>query len=86
MDSQRLDVVSAISIGTASVNWGFDPFYTWVTTPPFEEMLDEMAHAGYEGTEISYNFPDDAPVLREQSARAGAAAGGNVSCSQFAQS
>ncbi len=65
MDSKRLDVVSAIRVGTASVNWGFDPSYTWVTTPSFEQMLDEMAHAGYEGTEISYNFPDDSRRLRD---------------------
>lgn len=51
-------------IGTASVNWGFDPLYDWVVTPPFEQMLDEMAEAGYEGTEISYHFPTDIPALR----------------------
>ncbi len=66
MDTQRLDVVSAMHVGTASVNWGFDPFYTWATTPPFGRMLDEMALAGYEGTEISYNFPDDSALLREE--------------------
>ncbi len=59
-------MVSAIRIGTASVNWGFDPFYTWAKTPPFERMLDEMARAGYAGTEISYNFPDDVAVLRSE--------------------
>jgi sugar phosphate isomerase/epimerase len=47
-------------VGTASVNWGFDPLYDWVTTPPFEHMLDEMASSGYAGTEISYHFPTDA--------------------------
>jgi inosose dehydratase len=62
-----MDVVSnGISIGTASVNWGFDPLYTWVRTPSFERMLDEMAQAGYEGTEISYNFPEDATSLAAQ--------------------
>jgi inosose dehydratase len=58
-------VVSAseIAVGTASVNWGFDPLYTWVRPPTFGRMLDEMAQAGYEGTEISYNFPEDAALL-----------------------
>lgn len=61
MDQTRLDMVrSRISLGTASVNWGFDPLYTWARTPSFEQMLDEMAQAGYDGTEISYNFPSDA--------------------------
>lgn len=51
-------------MGTASVNWGFDPLYTWVSTPRFDDMLDQMSAAGYEGTEISYNFPQDADALR----------------------
>jgi inosose dehydratase len=57
-------VISA-DIGTASVNWGFDPLYTWVQTPTFERMLDEMAAAEYGGTEISYNFPAIAEELRD---------------------
>jgi inosose dehydratase len=61
---RELDVVTAIDVGTASVNWGFDPLYTWVATPSFEQMLDEMAAAGYSGTEISYNFPSDPAELR----------------------
>jgi inosose dehydratase len=59
-----MDVVNGMRVGTASVNWGFDPYYTWVQTPSFTQMLDEMAQAGYEGTEISYNFPDDAAEIR----------------------
>jgi inosose dehydratase len=63
-------------VGTASVNWGFDPLYTWVRTPSFRHMLDEMAQAGYEGTEISYNFPEDwreiAAELRRRDLRSAA--------------
>jgi inosose dehydratase len=51
-------------VGTASVNWGFDPLYTWVDLPAFPDMLDQMAAAGYAGTEISYHFPSDVPALR----------------------
>ncbi len=70
MDSTRVGVVNTMRIGTASVNWGFDPLYTWVRTPSFEQMLDEMAQAGYEGTEISYNFPNDShAIARELRAR-----------------
>lgn len=69
-------MVSAMHVGTASVNWGFDPLYTWVKTPSFEQMLDEMAQARYEGTEISYNFPDDwrlvADALRSRGLRSAA--------------
>lgn len=59
-------MVADIAVGTASVNWGFDPLYTWVTTPSFTDMLDQMAAAGYAGTEISYNFPSNVSVLRDQ--------------------
>jgi inosose dehydratase len=61
--------VSAIAVGTASVNWGFDPLYTWVQQPTFTRMLDEMAQSGYTGTEISYNFPNDVAALRAELAR-----------------
>ena len=58
-------MVNGIAIGTASVNWGFDPLYTWVRTPSFATMLDEMALSGYEGTEISYNFPASAEQISQ---------------------
>ncbi len=51
-------------VGTASVNWGYDPLYDWTSPPPFEQLLTEMAETGYEGTEISYHFPDDVEELR----------------------
>ena len=56
--------MTGIEVGTASVNWGFDPLYSWVTTPTFPRMLDEMSLAGYTGTEISYNFPSSADAVR----------------------
>lgn len=58
--------MSGIAIGTASVNWGFDPLYTWISPPPFLKMLDEMTAARYQGTEISYNFPEDVATLGAQ--------------------
>ena len=58
-------------IGTASVNWGFDPLYDWTVTPTFDCLLDEMAESGYEGTEISFNFPTDVVYLRAELARRG---------------
>lgn len=62
-------MVNGIAVGTASVNWGFDPLYTWVQPTPFEQMLDEMAQAGYRGTEISYNFPSDSQRLKKDLTR-----------------
>jgi inosose dehydratase len=63
--------VATIHVGTASVNWGFDPLYTWVVTPSFDQMLAEMAQSGYEGTEISYHFPTDVEALRRDLQRHG---------------
>lgn len=61
--------MAAMHVGTASVNWGYDPLYTWLTPTPFDQMLDEMAASGYEGTEISYHFPMDIESLRQDLAR-----------------
>lgn len=61
--------MATMHVGTASVNWGYDPYYDWVTLPSFEQMLDEMAASGYEGTEISYHFPMDVERLRADLAR-----------------
>jgi len=51
--------------GTAPVNWGDDPMYTWVTLPPYEVMLDQMVEAGYEGTEYTPTLPSDPQRLRQ---------------------
>jgi inosose dehydratase len=69
-------VVTAVDIGTAAVNWGFDPLYTWVKTPSFADMLDEMAASGYSGTEISYNFPHDVAKLKLELKQRGLRAAG----------
>lgn len=61
-----MGVVSGVRVGTASVNWGFDPLYTWVATPTFDQMLDEMVQAGYSATEISYNFPEDLALVAHE--------------------
>lgn len=61
-------------VGTASVNWGFDPLYDWTSPPSFEQLLTEMAETGYEGTEISYHFPSDIAQLRADLQRHGLAA------------
>ncbi len=63
-------------VGTASVNWGFDPLYTWARKPGLDQMLDEMARAGYAGTEISYNFPPAAKETKTALQRHGLRAAG----------
>lgn len=65
-----------MKVGTASVNWGFDPLYTWVKTPSFHTMLEQMQQAGYAGTEISYHFPTDVETLKTALQRHGLEAAG----------
>jgi inosose dehydratase len=55
-----------MKVGTAPVNWGDDPMYTWVSLPPYQEMLDQMVEAGYEGTEYTPMLPSDPAVLRRE--------------------
>lgn len=63
--------MSRLLVGTAPVNWGLDPLYTWLRQPAYEEVLAEMARAGYAGTELGYNFPTDPDQLTAAAARHG---------------
>ncbi len=55
-----------IRVGTAPVNWGVDPEYTWIEQRPYREILDEMCLAGYDATEWAYTFPSDPDELRRE--------------------
>jgi inosose dehydratase len=55
-----------IRVGTAPVNWGVDPEYTWIEQRPYREILDEMRLAGYDATEWAYTFPSDPDELRRE--------------------
>ena len=52
-----------IRVGTAPVNWGVDPDYTWIEQRPYRDVLDEMKAAGYDATEWAYTFPRDPEEL-----------------------
>jgi inosose dehydratase len=56
--------MSSIRVGTAPVNWNNGDVPDWRTPTPFPRILDEMAAAGYEGTEHDLQFPDDPVMLR----------------------
>lgn len=57
-------------VGTAPVNWNNDDLKDWRPLVPLHTMLDEMARAGYAGTEYGGTFPRDAlEVRRELDAR-----------------
>src|SRR6476646_1498995 len=63
--------MTRFKIGTAPVNWGLDPHYTWLRQPPYDEVMAEMAQAGYAATELGYNFPSEPAVLKTAAARHG---------------
>jgi len=50
-------------VGTATVNWNNDDLPGWRPFVPFPAILDEMAAAGYAGTEYSPAFGSDADQL-----------------------
>jgi inosose dehydratase len=56
--------MSAIKVGTAPVNWNNGDVPDWRTPTPFPQILDEMASAGYAGTEHDRQFPDDPAMLK----------------------
>lgn len=57
--------MSNLRVGTAPVNWNNSDLPGWRTPTPFPQILDEMAAAGYAGTEHDRQFPDDPAVLKD---------------------
>ena len=61
-----------IRIGTAPISWGACEIPKWGDQLPYAQVLDEMAAAGYEGTELgpwAYLPTDPATLRRELDAR-----------------
>ncbi len=56
-------------VGTAPVNWNNDDVPDWAPLVPIETVLDEMAAAGYAGTEFGSGFPAAADELRSALSR-----------------
>jgi inosose dehydratase len=63
--------MSNLRVGTAPVNWNNSDVPSWRTPIPFPQILDEMAAAGYAGTEHDRQFPDDPAVLKAELAERG---------------
>lgn len=53
-------------VGTAPVNWNNDDLPNWAPPVAFNTMLDEMAAAGYAGTEYGAGFPIKGERLRSE--------------------
>jgi inosose dehydratase len=58
-------------LAIAPILWNNDDLPELAPPVPFERVLDEIAEAGYEGTELASNAPRDAGLLREQLQRRG---------------
>jgi inosose dehydratase len=64
LDEKRRE--TAVSVGTAPVNWNNDDLPNWRPQIPLSEMLDGMASAGYSGTEYGAGFPRDPAELHAE--------------------
>ena len=58
-------------LAIAPILWNNDDLPELAPPVPFERVLDEIAEAGYEGTELASNAPRDAGLLRDQLRRRG---------------
>jgi inosose dehydratase len=58
-------------LAIAPILWNNDDLPELAPPVPFERVLDEIAEAGYEGTELAGNAPRDAGLLRDQLQRRG---------------
>lgn len=65
----------SMRVGTAPITWGICEIPGWGPQLPYGQVLDEMAKAGYEGTELgpAGYLPQDAGRLREELAQRGLA-------------
>ena len=52
-------------LGIAPINWRNDDMPQLGGNIPFEQIISEMALAGYEGTEVGGSFPTDTVVLKK---------------------
>ncbi len=53
-----------IKVGGASVSWGIMEVEGWSRQKPYGEVLDEIAQAGYSGTELGlYDYYPTEPLL-----------------------
>src|SRR5690606_3399070 len=60
-----------VKVGAAPISWGASEFPEWGRQLPYGRVFDEMAAAGYDGTELGPPgyLPLDAGLLREELAR-----------------
>lgn len=57
---------TAIRVGMAPISWTNDDMPELGGETPYQQILSEVALAGFEGTEIGNKYPKDPQVLKEQ--------------------
>ncbi|REJ32722.1 MAG: xylose isomerase, partial [Bacillota bacterium] len=64
-----------MKVGAAPISWGVSEFPEWGRQLPYQRVFDEMAQAGYEGTELGPPgyLPLDPALLKDELARRGLA-------------
>src|SRR5690606_2989662 len=74
-ERRRTGGCMSMRVGTAPITWGICEIPGWGPQLPYGQVLDEMAKAGYEGTELgpAGYLPQDAGRLREELAQRGLA-------------
>lgn len=60
-----------VTVGTAPINWNNEDVPDYRPRTPYDQILDEMARAGYAGTEIGSEFPRDREQLLADLGRRG---------------
>lgn len=58
--------MSTIEVGCAPIGWTNDDMPSLGAGTPFQQILSEVALAGYRGTEIGNKYPKDPSVLRPE--------------------
>jgi inosose dehydratase len=73
-------------VGIAPILWNNDDLPDLAPPVPFEQVLDEIAAAGYEGTELASNAPRDPGRLRDELQRRGLRLAGSFLALDFIDS
>ena len=60
-----------ISVGVGPIGWVNDDLREWGAETPGTQVMDEIAAAGFAGTEMSYKYPQDPSELRQTLAARG---------------
>ncbi|HEY9724264.1 MAG TPA: sugar phosphate isomerase/epimerase [Oscillatoriaceae cyanobacterium] len=69
-----------LRFGTVPILWNNDDVPELTPPVPFEQVLDEMAQAGFVGTELGTNYPRDPQALRAALASRGMTLSGAYYC------